>query len=125
MRPVLLRGHAKPITVVKFNFDGDLLFTGSSEKVVNLWDANSAERIGSFEPKAAVRTLDVTNNSDILIVGTHVGTLEFFKVDGGQLLGHYSLHARFKTVQLAHGDKKLLNVRIDHQILNVKTLVAC
>jgi len=110
MRPALLRGHTKPITVVKFNFDGDLLFTGSGEKVVNLWYANSGERIGSFEPKAAVRTLDVTNNSDILIVGTNVGTLEFFKIDGGQLLGHYSLDARFKTIQLSYGDKKLLTL---------------
>lgn len=122
MRPALLRGHTKPITVVKFNFDGDLLFTGSGEKVVNLWYANSGERIGSFEPKAAVRTLDVTNNSDILIVGTNVGTLEFFKIDGGQLLGHYSIDARFKTIQLSYGDKKLLAVRNDHQILNIKTL---
>jgi len=108
MRPVLLRGHEKPITAVKFNFDGDLLFTASGEKKVNLWYALSGERIGSFEPKAAVRTLDITNDSEILIVGTNVGTLEFFKIDGGQLLGYISMEARLKTVQLSYGDKKLL-----------------
>lgn len=108
MRPVLLRGHEKPITAVKFNFDGDLLFTASGEKKVNLWYGLSGERIGSFEPKAAVRTLDVTNDSNLLIVGTNVGTLEFFKVDGGALLGYIEMEARIKTVQLSYGDKKLL-----------------
>lgn len=108
MRPALLRGHEKPITAVKFNFDGDLLFTGSGEKKVNVWYSISGERIGSFTPKAAVRTLDVTVDSEILIVGTNVGTLEFFKVDGGQLLGYIEMDARFKTVQLSYGEKNLL-----------------
>ena len=110
MKPVLLRGHEKPITVTKFNFDGDLLFTASGEKKVNLWYSLSGERLGSFEPKAAVRTLDVTNDSTFLIVGTNVGTLEFFKIDGGQLLGYLEMEARIKTVQLSYGDKKLLVV---------------
>lgn len=108
MRPILLRGHEKPITTVKFNFDGDLLFTGSGEKKINLWYSISGERIGSFEPKAAVRTLDISNDSEILIVGTNVGTLEFFKVNGGQLLGYISMDARLKSVQLSYGDKKLI-----------------
>lgn len=108
MRPVLLRGHEKPITAVKFNFDGDLLFTASGEKKVNVWYSLSGERIGSFEPKAAVRTIDITNDSEILIVGTNVGYLEFFKVNGGECLGYISMLARLKTVQLSYGDKKLL-----------------
>ena len=111
MKPILLRGHEKPITTVKFNFDGDLLFTGAGEKRVNLWYSLSGERIGSFEPKAAVRSLDVTNDSKYLVIGTNVGTLEVFTVDGGKLLGWLELEARIKTVQLAYGDKKLLLVR--------------
>lgn len=111
MKPILLRGHEKPITVTKFNFDGDLLFTGSGERRVNLWDAMTGERIGSYEPLAAVRTLDVTNDSTQLIVGTNVGTLEFFKVEGGKRLGYVEMNARIKTVQLSYGDKFLLVVK--------------
>ena len=110
MKPILLRGHEKPITVTKFNFDGDLLFTAASEKKVNVWYSLSGERIGSFETKAAVRSLDITNDSAFLIVGTNVGTLEFFRVDGGQALGFLEIEARIKTVQLSYGDKKLLVV---------------
>jgi len=31
---------------MKLNFDGDLLFTGSSDKKINVWDAYTGERIG-------------------------------------------------------------------------------
>ncbi len=110
MKPILLRGHEKPISIVKFNFDGDLLFTGAAEKKVNLWYSLSGERIGSYETKGAVKTLDVTNDSNYLVIGTLVGTIEFFKVDGGVFLGSLSLEAKIKTVQFSYGDKKLLVV---------------
>lgn len=55
-----LRGHTRPINIVKFNFDGDLLFSGSNDGLANLWDSYSGERIGSYEASAAIKTLDVT-----------------------------------------------------------------
>ncbi len=121
IRPISLRGHEKPITAVKFNFDGDLLFTASAEKRVNLWYADG-ERIGSFDTRAAVRAIDVTNDSEILIVGSNVGTLEFFKVDGGQCLSNYSADARIISVQLSYGDKKLLVVTISRLNTRLKLI---
>lgn len=112
MRPKLLRGHEKPITIVKFNFDGDLLFTGASEKRINLWYSLSGERVGSYETGSAVRTLDVTNDSKYLVSGCTGGDLEFFTVDGGQRLGGFKVDAIIHTVQLSYGDKKLLVVSI-------------
>ena len=41
-----LQAHEKPITTMKLNFDGDLVFTGSSDKKINVWDAFTGERIG-------------------------------------------------------------------------------
>jgi len=32
-----LTAHEKPITTMRLNFDGDLLFTGSNDKRINLW----------------------------------------------------------------------------------------
>jgi translation initiation factor 3 subunit I len=111
MKPILLRGHEKPISVVKFNFDGDLLFTGAKEKRVNLWYSISGERIGSYDTKAAVMTLDVTNDSSILAVGTLLGTLEFFNVETGNRLGVISCDAKFLSIQFSYGDNKIIIVR--------------
>jgi WD40 repeat protein len=41
-----LQAHEKPITTLKFNYDGDLAFTGSSDKKINVWDSYSGERLG-------------------------------------------------------------------------------
>lgn len=111
MKPILLRGHEKPISVVKFNFDGDLLFTGAKEKRVNLWYSISGERIGSYDTRGAVMTLDVNNDSSILAIGTLVGSLEFFKVDDGTRLGQITFDAKLLTVQYSYGDKQLLVVK--------------
>ena len=48
MRPILLKGHERSITYVKYNYDGDLLFTASKDNVPTVWDANNGERIGTY-----------------------------------------------------------------------------
>ena len=30
MRPLVLKGHERPVTIVRFNYDGDLFFSGSA-----------------------------------------------------------------------------------------------
>lgn len=108
MKPICLRGHEKPITTIKFNSDGDLFFTGAGEKKVNLWQAYSGERIGSYDCEGAVRTLDVTVESEYLVVGTLVGALEFFRVEGGKHLGRISFEAKILSVEFSYGDHQLL-----------------
>jgi translation initiation factor 3 subunit I len=48
MRPLVLKGHERPVTIVRFNYDGDLFFSGSAENKINLWEAYTGERIGSY-----------------------------------------------------------------------------
>jgi translation initiation factor 3 subunit I len=47
-RPILLKGHERSITIVKYNYDGDLLFTASKDHVPSMWRAEDGERIGTF-----------------------------------------------------------------------------
>jgi translation initiation factor 3 subunit I len=59
-RPYLLQGHERPITVVKYNYDGDLLFTASKDQVVSMWRSENGERVGTFHGhKGAIWDLDV------------------------------------------------------------------
>eukprot|EP00960_Hanusia_phi_P065457 766099-Hanusia_phi.AAC.4 len=62
MRPILLKGHKGPLTCVKYNKDGDLLFTTCRRGGVNLWYSDDGERIGNYKVSdnpAAVMYADV------------------------------------------------------------------
>lgn len=76
MRPFALRGHERPINIVKFNYDGDLLFSGSADNKINMWESYTGERIGSFHAKTAVKTIDIDDNSSYLISGGLDGTVQ-------------------------------------------------
>jgi translation initiation factor 3 subunit I len=76
MRPLILKGHERPVTIVRFNYDGDLFFSGSAENKINLWEAYTGERLGSYDTKASVRSLDVDINSQYLVACSNDGSLE-------------------------------------------------
>lgn len=66
MRPILLKGHDGPLTCVKYNKDGDLLFTSCRRGKICLWYSDDGERIGTFKhsgPSAAVMYVDVNCKS--------------------------------------------------------------
>eukprot|EP00049_Salpingoeca_infusionum_P017646 m.353875 g.353875 ORF g.353875 m.353875 type:complete len:405 (-) comp16852_c0_seq1:192-1406(-) len=48
MKPILLNGHERPLTVVKYNREGDLIFTASKDKVPCVWFSRNGERLGTF-----------------------------------------------------------------------------
>jgi|JI61114C2RNA_FD_contig_71_2030814_length_1083_multi_6_in_0_out_0_1 translation initiation factor 3 subunit I len=83
MRPFVLRGHERPINAVRFNYDGDLFFTASADNKVNMWEAYTGERIGSFATKAAVKTIDIDDNTTYLLTGGMDGTVQIFKAENG------------------------------------------
>ncbi|KFG62722.1 putative eukaryotic initiation factor-3, delta subunit, partial [Toxoplasma gondii RUB] len=45
MRPLFLMGHARPLTWVTFNRDGDLLFTCGKDARLAVWFSENGERI--------------------------------------------------------------------------------
>lgn len=60
-RPLLLKGHTRSITLIKYNRDGDLLFSCSKDSTPCVWMADSGERIGTYEGHTgAVYGLDIT-----------------------------------------------------------------
>lgn len=60
MRPILLQGHTRSLTQIKYNKEGDLLFSVSKDKVVNVWYSHNGERLGTYNGHAgSVWTVDV------------------------------------------------------------------
>ena len=59
-------GHQRPLTQIKFNADGDLLFSSSKDLVINVWFSHNGERLGTYEGhNGSVWTVDVDRASSL------------------------------------------------------------
>ena len=104
MKVIKLNAHEKPINQLRFNFDGDLLFTASSDKKTNLWNSYTGERLGNYTSKGAIFTIDITDDSKYLITGTLDGAIEIFEVDGGKNLGCLRSKRKCRKIELSYGN---------------------
>lgn len=77
MKPFHVRGTERAILSLKINFDGDLFFTGGQDGTINCWTTEIGERLGSYKASGAVKTLDITDNSEYLVSGS----LEVFNIN--------------------------------------------
>jgi len=109
MKVILLKGHGRGITQIKFNREGDLLFTASKGTEVNLW-LSDGERVGTYVGHTgAVYALDVNRASTRLITGGADNKVKVWDVESGKDLRTVST---FKTpvrgVSLSQGERYFL-----------------
>jgi len=105
--------HEKPITDIKYNSAGDLLFT--SAKVmngsINVWWSDNGERIGTFDGhKGVIYSIDVTHDSSLLISGAADGHAKLWEVDTGKEIMDYQHLNGVRWVAFSHGDDRFLTV---------------
>lgn len=87
MRPYLLQGHERPITVVKYNHDGDLLFSASKDQIPCIWRVENGERIGTFHGhKGTVWDLDPDRFSNCLLTASADATVKLWSCETGECL---------------------------------------
>jgi len=111
MRPLLLKGHERPITQIKFNKDGDLLFSVSKDNKPTVWFAETGERLGTFRGhNGAVWSVDVDDDSTRVITGSADASVKMWDVKTGKELMHYKQNAPVRWVQFNHGCTKFLVV---------------
>lgn len=117
MQPIYLTGHSRPVRKVMYNFDGDLLFTCSDDGNVCMYNTYDCARIGVFNVKEAIKSIDVTKDSKyVLAAGTTFGFCIFNTMNGDELVrttipGKSTIQT--KHIEFALGDNKFLIV-YDH-----------
>ena len=68
MRPILMKGHERPLTFLKYNRDGDLLFSCAKDHNPTVWFADNGERLGTYRGhNGAVWCCDVSSMLHLLI----------------------------------------------------------
>lgn len=59
-RPISVLGHERSLTQIKFNKEGDLLFSCSKDHIINVWFSHNGERLGTYDGhNGTVWTIDV------------------------------------------------------------------
>jgi translation initiation factor 3 subunit I len=57
-----MKGHERPLTFLKYNRDGDLLFSCAKDHNPTVWFADNGERLGTYRGhNGAVWCCDVTS----------------------------------------------------------------
>ena len=49
VRPLIIQGHERPLTMVKYNREGDLLFSTGKDHTPSVWYSDNGERIGTYD----------------------------------------------------------------------------
>ncbi|CDP11954.1 unnamed protein product [Coffea canephora] len=84
MRPILMKGHERPLTFLKYNRDGDLLFSCAKDHTPTVWFADNGERLGTYRGhNGAVWCCDVSRDSSLLLTGSADQTAKLWNVKTG------------------------------------------
>ena len=67
----MLQGHERSITQIKFNEEGDLLFSASKDSIPNVWYSINGERLGTYNGhQGTIWSIDVKWDSSLFCTGS-------------------------------------------------------
>jgi translation initiation factor 3 subunit I len=109
MRPILLQGHERSLTQIKFNKEGDLLFSCSKDHIINVWFSHNGERLGTYNGhNGTVWTTDVDSQSKYMASGAADNTLKLWSVSTGKCLYTWEFPTAVKRVAFSEDDEQLV-----------------
>ena len=104
-------GHTRALTKVKFNREGDLIFTVSKDSKPCVWFSSDGEKLGTFDGHSgAIWDLDISSCSTKLLTGSADNSLRLWSVSNGQELKKWETKSAVRCVSFAEGDKSALFV---------------
>ncbi|KAK3813152.1 MAG: WD40-repeat-containing domain protein [Benniella sp.] len=111
MRPILLQGHERSLTQIKYNREGDLLFSVSKDHVINVWYSHNGERLGTYHGhNGTVWTVDVNSTTTFLVSGSADNKAKLWDVSNGTCLKSWEFNTAVRAIQFSEDDKKILVV---------------
>jgi translation initiation factor 3 subunit I len=98
MKPLMLHGHERAITQIKYNREGDLLFSSSKDNKPNVWYSLNGERLGTFNGhQGAVWCIDVDWTTSRFLSGAGDNTLKVWDCETGKEIGNISTNSSVRT----------------------------
>jgi len=99
-----------PITWLKFNREGDLLFVSSKDSLCTVWRVSDGQLLGSYKNSGAVTCLDVSADSTRMISANADHKCVLWDVMSGKKITEFQLDTPVRAIQFAEGDRQFLCV---------------
>ncbi|CRG88217.1 Eukaryotic translation initiation factor 3 subunit I [Talaromyces islandicus] len=111
MRPILLQGHERSLNQIKFNRDGDLLFSVAKDKVLCVWYSANGERLGTYQGhQGAIWTVDVSPNTVLAATGSADNSVRLWNIKTGECVKVWEFPTAVKRVEFSPDGSRLLAV---------------
>ncbi|CCF56799.1 hypothetical protein KAFR_0B05030 [Kazachstania africana CBS 2517] len=102
MRPIVLMGHERPLTQVKYNREGDLIFTCSKDSSASIWYSNNGERLGTLDGHAGtIWSIDVDSFTKYCVTGSADYSVNVWNVENGQVVHTWKSPVPVKFVEFS------------------------
>lgn len=110
-QPILLQGHERALTQIKYNRDGDIIFSTAKDKHFCAWFSANGERIGTYHGhQGACWTIDVDPTTTLLASGAADNTVKLWEIKTGKCLKTWDFNAAVKRVEFNEDGSRLLAV---------------
>lgn len=111
MRPIKLMGHERSLTQVKFNREGDILFSVAKDSSASIWYSSNGERLGTLEGhKGTIWSIDVDSKTELCATGSADTSIRLWKVQTGECVFKWDAESPVKRVAFSPDNLKLLAV---------------
>lgn len=111
MRPIKLMGHQRSLTQVKFNREGDILFSVAKDSLALIWYASNGERLGTLEGhKGTIWSIDVDLKTELCATGSADLSIRLWNVQTGENVFKWEAASPVRRVAFSPDNQKLLAV---------------
>lgn len=111
MRPIKLMGHERSLTQVKYNREGDLLFSVAKDNSASIWYSSNGERLGTLEGhQGVIWSIDVDQETELAVTGGGDLAIKLWKVENGQLLYSWDSPSPVRRVAFSPDGTKILAI---------------
>ncbi|TKR96981.1 hypothetical protein L596_010916 [Steinernema carpocapsae] len=103
MRPLSLKGHDRPLTRIRINRHGDLLFSAGKNKNPCVWYTENGERIGTYDGhQGAVWDIDVTWDTSKMVSASGDNSVRVWDVETGKCISVVDTPTVARSISLSY-----------------------
>lgn len=109
MKPLMLNGHSRALTQIKFNTEGDLLFSASKDATPCVWFSHNGERLGTYDGhNGTVWSVDPSWNTEMLLTGSADNTCKIWNVETGVCKATFDTASAVRSVNWSYSGRQFM-----------------